>query len=212
MPWIHAHQKRLHNNLPDSDNKIALFLNARERLLDNGYIAIAMDHFALADDDLAIAYNKGSMRRNFMGYATLATSNYLGLGVSSIGYISHCFAQNTKDIKTYYANLDAGVLPTERGYALSKRDIINQWVISTLMCQFHLSKAAFHKEFNLSFDTYFQDKHLFLNHYEQEGFIHRNKEGITVTELGRLFIRNICMGFDDYLPKKKKENQFSKTV
>ena len=171
-----------------------------------------MDHFALKNDKLAIAYNNGTLKRNFMGYSTLTTSNYIGLGVSSIGYISHSFSQNTKDLKTYYANLDNDILPVERGYSLSKRDTIIQWVISTLMCQFCLCKHTFNSLFNCSFDDYFKEKRPFLLNCEQEGLIYQSNDQLTATDLGRLFIRNICMGFDDYLSQKEPPNKYSKTI
>ena len=213
VPWIQSHQKLLNTDtLPDSSSKISLFLHARETLLKNGYIGIAMDHFALKNDDLAIAYNNGKLKRNFMGYSTQSTVNYLGLGVSSIGYITNCFSQNTKNLKKYYADLDNNRLPVEKGYALSQRDIIIQWVILTLMCQFYICKHSFNSLFNYSFDNYFKEKHSFIIKCEEEGLIYQFNDCLSVTDLGRLFIRNICMGFDDYLQKNSKGNQFSKAV
>ena len=213
VPWVQAHQKRLNtDHLPDSNSKVSLFLHARETLLKSGYVGIAMDHFALKNDDLAIAYNNGTLKRNFMGYSTQSTLNYLGLGVSSIGYISNCFSQNTKNLKTYYADLDHHRLPVERGHMLSQRDTIIQWVILTLMCQFYICKQTFVSLFNDSFDDYFKDRQTFIIKCEKEGLIYQSNDRLTVTDLGRLFIRNICMGFDDYLQKNTSGNQFSKAV
>ena len=213
VPWIHSHQKLLNqNNFPSSDEKISLFLHARDQLLMNGYTAIAMDHFALEKDELSVAYREGRLKRNFMGYTTLTTQNYLGLGVSSIGYLSNSFSQNTKDLKTYYTNLDKGFFPVEKGYVLSKKDLINQWVISSLMCQFQIDKKKFKAAFKEEFDTYFNSKSVFLDSCENEHLIKHQKHMILVTELGRLFVRNICMRFDEYLSKNKKISQFSRTV
>ena len=212
VPWIHSHQNLIKQSaLPDADEKINLFLQARNQFLDNDYTAIAMDHFALKNDDLAHAYQEGRLKRNFMGYTTLSTRHYLGLGTSSIGNINHAFIQNTKDINQYYESLDNNVLPTERGYSLSSTDVINQWVISRLMCQFKIHKQEFFETFDVQFDSFYKDKAAFLEKTVKEGLIKQTKSDLTMTQLGRLFVRNICMGFDEYLPNKRK-NQFSKTV
>jgi oxygen-independent coproporphyrinogen-3 oxidase len=47
---------------------------------------------------------------------------------------------------------------------------------------------------------------------EQDGLITINSESMTVTELGRRFLRNICMVFDRYLEDQVKQNRFSRTV
>jgi len=211
VPWIHEHQKALTlESSPSSDEKMALFLYARKTLLSADYESIAMDHFALKTDALAIAYANNSLHRTFMGYTTLATPFYLGVGVSSIGYVNDAFIQHTKDLKKYYESLDKNIFPVEKGYSLSERDIINQWIIRTLMCQFTLDKTRFEQLFDQKFDDYTTELKPHLLQCEEDGLIHHHSERLEVTELGRLFVRNICMGFDDYLPSIKKG--FSKTI
>ncbi|HVK59373.1 MAG TPA: coproporphyrinogen III oxidase, partial [Candidatus Kapabacteria bacterium] len=46
---------------------------------------------------------------------------------------------------------------------------------------------------------------------EADGLLARSPEGISVTETGRLFIRNIAMRFDAYLPQES-ERRFSRTI
>ena len=46
---------------------------------------------------------------------------------------------------------------------------------------------------------------------ESDGLIERTPDGFSVTEVGRLLIRNIAMRFDVYLPAEK-ERRFSKTI
>ena len=211
LPQLISHHRLIkERHLPSPDEKIQLYLNAQTAFENAGYQSIAMDHFALKTDDLAIAHTKGTMSRNFMGYTTMATKNYLGLGVSAIGYAHHAFFQNTKDLSTYYKELDSNTLPIQRGAVLTKDDIIRQWVIFELMCKFKLDKSEFNQKFNIAFDTYFKKEQAHLNHCESEHLL-QNGPVITISELGKLFIRNVCMGFDAYL-KNKKETMFSKTV
>jgi oxygen-independent coproporphyrinogen III oxidase len=213
VPWLHSHQKLIsEDSLPDADTKLDLFLQSREQFLESGYTSIAMDHFALATDDLATAFDKGTLYRNFMGYTTLATDDYLGLGVSSIGYAGNSFIQNTKDLKEYYALIDSGVLPTERGYSLSEDDLMRQWIIHHLMCSFKIDKIQFQTQFNVAFDESFSDCATHLKQCEVDGLLLIQGNDIVVTDLGKLFVRNIAMGFDAYFDSQKKVQQFSKTV
>jgi oxygen-independent coproporphyrinogen-3 oxidase len=46
---------------------------------------------------------------------------------------------------------------------------------------------------------------------EADGLLNRSEEGIVITEMGRLFIRNIAMRFDAYLPQES-ERRFSRTI
>jgi oxygen-independent coproporphyrinogen-3 oxidase len=211
LPQLISHHRLINKkNLPSPDQKIELYLNAQTAFENAGYHSIAMDHFALKSDDLAIAYDQGTMARNFMGYTTLATENYLGLGVSAIGYAHHAFFQNTKDLSIYYSQLDTHQLPTHRGSLLTKDDLIRQWVIFELMCKFKCDKSEFRQKFNTDFDTYFNKEHAHLTHCDSEKLL-TNGPVITISELGKLFIRNVCMGFDAYLIDTKLAT-FSKTI
>ena len=46
--------------------------------------------------------------------------------MSAIGDVAGAFAQNTKKLSTYYAALDAGRFPIERGYLLDADDLIRR--------------------------------------------------------------------------------------
>ena len=69
VPWAKPHQRRIDvATLPTAEVKLALYLAARERLLDAGYQSIGIDHFALPGDELAHAALAARLDRNFMGY------------------------------------------------------------------------------------------------------------------------------------------------
>jgi len=214
LPDLISHHRLIKKeSLPSPSEKINLYLSAQNAFENNGYQSIAMDHFALQSDELAIAFNKGTMARNFMGYTTLSTENYLGIGVSAIGYAHQAFFQNTKQLNRYYEELDQHKLPTHRESQLSQDDLIRQWVIFQLMCRFKLDKSQFKTQFNIPFDDYFQNEQTHLTHCESEDLL-TTSDVITISELGKLFIRNVCMGFDRYFPPHQKSNQttFSKTI
>lgn len=197
---------------PDTEEKLSIFTSAREFFLNNGYTAIAMDHFAKETDELSIAYKNGTMTRNFMGYTTLTTEDYIGLGVSAIGYAAEGFAQNTKDLKVYKESLDNNKLPIEKGLGLTKDDVLRRWLITTLMCQFQVEKATVNESFGIEFECYFKSELESVGESVEQGLVELTDTHITITPLGRLFVRNVVRHFDAYLKANKKPQQFSRTV
>jgi oxygen-independent coproporphyrinogen-3 oxidase len=214
VPWIKAHQKKLDaDTLPSAELKLELYLRAMERFLEAGYEPIGMDHFALPEDELAVAAREGRLHRNFMGYSVMPASDMIAFGVSGIGEVQGAFFQNEKKLSTYYEALDAGKLPVSRGYVLDEDDRIRQYVIKQIMCNFWISKADVSERFGVDFDMYFQRSLVALREIEDEGFVELSEEGLRVRAEGRLFVRNVCMAFDRYLEAKdSKQPVFSRTV
>jgi oxygen-independent coproporphyrinogen III oxidase len=215
VPWIKANQKAIVvEELPPREVKLQLFGIAHELFLGAGYEQIGMDHFALAGDSLAKAAREHTLFRNFMGYTTHPARDYIGLGVSSIGDLGGAFAQNTKKLSRYQQTLDQGLPPIERGFVRSRDDEIRRDVIQSLMCNFWLDIRAIERQYGIDFALYFA---VALKELDEgpagSGFVRRTPEVIEVTEHGRLFVRNICMAFDAYLPNRQGEKPiFSRTV
>lgn len=213
VPWLKKHQTKIEKDqMPTSDQKLDLFLLAREEFLKNGYQSVAMDHFALTSDEMARAFNQNRLYRNFMGYTVKPADEYIGLGVSAIGFIEHTFVQNKKTLPEYYESIVKNELPIERGKILNEDDQIRQWVIASLMCHFEIDKMKFLEKFTVDFDQYFVDEleHVFT--CVTDGLVTFNQDFIRVTDLGKLFIRNVCMGFDYYLKQENAHKKFSQTV
>ena len=112
-----------------------------QRFVAAGYRQIGMDHFALPDDELAMASDAGRLHRNFMGYTTRPATDMVGAGVSAIGDVGGAFAQNIKPLTTYYARWTAGDFPIERGYPLDADDRLRRFVITEMMCNFRVRQA-----------------------------------------------------------------------
>ena len=215
VPWIRAHQKLLKvEELPSADRKLQLFVEARTRFLAAGYRPIGMDHFALPDDELARAAEAGRLHRNFMGYTTRPAPDMIGFGVSAIGDVAGAFAQNTKKLSTYYAALDGGRFPIERGYALDDDDARRRYVVTQLMCNLQLDMRDVEHRFGIVFDEYFAlERGELAEGPIAHGFLRQDGNWLRVTPAGRLFVRNICMIFDRHLRRKRAEAQvFSRTV
>ena len=212
VPWLKKHQQKIDAALlPSNDAKLDIFLRARDALAAAGYKPIAMDHFALEDDELAKAFESGTLYRNFMGYTVKPADEYIGLGVTSIGFLENTYVQNHKALPAYCQALKEGRLPVERGMVLSEDDMIRQWTINSLMCRFAVDKRAFQRKFGFDFDQYFHEEQEHLRWCADNDLVHQDSGRIEVLELGKIFIRNVCMGFDHYL-KQGAQQKFSRTV
>ena len=213
LPNSKLHQKKIDSSLlPTSGDKLQLFLTAREMFLENGYRQIGMDHFVLPSDELAQAQEKGTLRRNFMGYTVRAAYDWIGLGMSSISYVNDNFAQNVSELKKYNEIIDNSEFAIQRGLKLSEDDKIRQYLISQLMCNFVLDKSELENKFGIKFEDYFDTEIVELEKFKQDNLLEERDNKLIITEAGRLFIRNIAMEFDIYLRKGDLKVQFSRTV
>ncbi len=210
IPWLKKHQKAIAEEwLPSTEEKFAIYENARKAFIDSGYIAIGMDHFALPHDELAISYKNKTLQRNFQGYTVKRADTTLGFGVTAIGFAQNMYMQNHKELKSYYEALEKNILPVLRGKALTAQDCLRKWVIHTLMCHFELDKAQFSEKFKEDFDLYFTTLSAHLYKLEEEGLITNTKIALKVTPLGELFVRNIAVIFDAYLPEQTQKFSYS---
>jgi len=211
MPERFKPQRRINaEELPPPQEKLDIVRMAGQKLQDAGYVYIGMDHFALPDDELALAQEEGHLYRNFQGYSTHAHCDLLAFGVSAIGMVGNTYAQNVKDLESYYAAIDRGRLPLERGLTLNQDDIIRRDIITRLICQFDLDFDAFGKRWQINTREYFKSELDRLVSMQADGLLTLDERGIHVTDAGRLLIRNICMEFDAYLEHAKA--RFSRVI
>jgi oxygen-independent coproporphyrinogen-3 oxidase len=212
VPWIKPAQKILERNeLPSAETKLELLKLVIEKLTGAGYVYIGMDHFALPSDELVRQQRMGTLQRNFQGYSTRGDADIYSFGMSSISKTENAYWQNEKDLGAYYGALDAGQLPIAKGYFLTEDDKIRRETIMQLMCNLGLSFEIMSRKLGVDFPQYFQSELQSLSDLEVDGLLNCYETGIEVTERGRLFIRNIAMRFDAYLPKQT-ERRFSKTI
>ena len=213
LPERFPTQKRiLTSDLPRPEEKLRILELSIELLNASGYVYIGMDHFALPDDELAIAQRDGTLQRNFQGYSTFADSDLLALGITGISHIGNTYSQNTKEMDEYRSHLLADRFPVEKGAVIDDDDQIRKQVIKELICNFNIRFSVLEEKFNITFTDYFADEMLALKSMIDDGLIIVDTDAITVTAKGRLFIRNICMVFDRYIAKATSEKRFSKAI
>ncbi len=215
VPWLKKHQRLLPEDaMPSATERLTILKLVIERLTEAGYVYIGMDHFAKPEDELARALEDKSLYRNFQGYSTRAGAEVYAMGVTAISQLTNVYAQNVKHIKEYEVLLDKGQLPTMVGYQLTEDDHIRRYVITEIMCNSRILKAAVKERYGVDFDSYFADVYEKLTPFVEDGLVSFHPEGIEVHESGRLVIRNIAMAFDAYLERDEKQGQpiYSRTV
>ena len=213
MPKLFAAQRKIKEaDLPQANAKLTILQQTIATLTGAGYQFIGMDHFALPEDELAVAQREGILHRNFQGYTTQGDTDLLGLGVSAISMIGDCYAQNQKELKQYYASVDEKREALWKGVSLDSDDLLRREVIKSLICNFHLDKNAIEQQFGIEFDSYFAEDIELLQTFIDDGLVEVSDSAIDVALKGRLLIRNICMCFDKYLRHRARQQQFSRVI
>jgi len=213
LPTLFAAQRKIKDaDLPTAEQKLDILQETIGSLTDAGYQFIGMDHFARPDDELAIAQREGVLHRNFQGYTTQGDTDLLGMGVSAISMIGDCYAQNQKELKHYYQQVDETGNALWRGITLTRDDCIRRDVIKSLICNFRLDFAAVTAQWDIDCQHYFAEDLQLLAPLAKDGLVDVDEKGIQVTPKGRLLIRNVCMCFDTYLRQKARMQQFSRVI
>ncbi len=213
MPKLFAAQRKIKDgDLPGAEEKLRILQETISSLTDSGYRFIGMDHFARPDDELAIAQQQGKLHRNFQGYTTQGDSDLLGLGVSAISMLGDTYAQNEKDLKTYYRRVATDGHALWRGLEMTDDDCLRREVIKSLICHFALDFEPIEQRYGIDFSSYFADDLTLLQPLTKDGLVDISPTGIQVTPRGRLLIRNVCMCFDIYLRKQVRQQQFSRVI
>lgn len=212
LPERFMPQRRIDgSDLPAPALKLEMLHNTIEQLTQAGYRYIGMDHFALPDDELAIAQEESTLQRNFQGYTTHGHCDLIGLGVSAISQIGDLYCQNSSDLNEYQNTLDTAQLPTRRGLMCNEDDRLRRAVIQQLICHFELDFEAIERAFTIDFRGYFNAQWPALLGMAKDGLISLDARGIKVLPAGRLLVRSVCMVFDAYLDLHNRQ-RFSRVI
>ncbi len=218
VPWLKPFQKALEGmELPETALRTRLFARAVERLGQDGYELIGLDHFALAHDELWQALTSGSLHRNFMGYTTRPAEDMLAFGMSAISEIDGCFYQNEPTTKGYEQCIAKEGLAAHRGLARDDEDELRRAAILDLMCRMQLDLDELEARWKRDdLGGHFEAEWRRLAPLADDGLIELEPRRVRVTPTGRLFLRSIAMCFDEYLHRPPGENgrraRFSRTL
>ena len=94
---------------------------------------------------------------------------------------------------------------------MTGEDKIRRETIMRVMCDLSLDFAAMSQKLGLDFENHFAPELAALEPFQADGLVNCSPGGLTVTDSGRLFIRNIAMCFDNTLAPAC-EKRHSKTI
>jgi oxygen-independent coproporphyrinogen-3 oxidase len=209
VPWKSPSQRGYsENDLPKGAQKRQLYEMGKKSFIDQGYVEIGMDHFALKTDAIARAHENLTLHRNFMGYTVSNTDLLIGLGTSAISDAKTAYAQNEKTVEKYQKSISDQGLALFRGHFLNSEDQLIRDTILELICN---EKVILPQQL---FDNLKPDQLDMLQTMQQEGLIEEKGLLLRVTASGKPFIRNICSVFDQYLSEKVSQGEqiFSKSI
>ena len=213
LPHIFRAQRMINSeDIPSPETKLKQMEVTIDKLTAAGYVYIGMDHFALPDDELTIAQREGGLQRNFQGYSTRSECDLVGLGVSAIGKVGDCYAQNIKDIPTWQSVVAEGNLPIWRGVSLNTEDRLRRSVIESIMCHGEVRFHEFEANFAIDFHDHFALELGNLKQLEDDGLIIMGDDEFTATPEGRLLLRAIAMTFDEYLQTPETQPKYSRVI
>lgn len=209
VPWKSASQRAFTiDDVPAGIEKSDLYKLGRHLLEIEGYEAVGMDHFCLANEALNQSYKEGRMHRNFMGYTTNYTKCCIALGASSIGDSWDMYVQNEKHVETYQEIVNSGHLPIIKGHQLNDTELMMRGHILSLMCRDNTSWLSNSKE-AISIEPFLSN----LDDLLEDDLVKYSSNSIEVTEKGKYFIRNICASIDPLFENSRSSSPiFSKAI
>lgn len=207
VPWMKKHQTMIDEAvLPDVNARFEQQRHAAAMLVDAGYQAIGIDHFARPEDTLAIAARQGTLRRNFQGYTTDRAEALIGLGASSVSQYPQGYVQNSPASGDYAKRVSGGALAGVRGLALNAEDRVRAHVIEELMCRYGFSVENLKSRFD-EVAAHAVSKVLaeaeWLARNEPNQLFARKGDTFLVVDEGRPFVRTLAAHFDSYFHSGK---------
>lgn len=210
IPSFKKHQRLIAENaLPDAHARNEQAQAIAETLMAAGYRQIGLDHFALPDDDLALASDSGQLHRNFQGYTTDACKTLIGFGASAIGRFAEGYVQNEVPLGLYARRIAEGGLATTKGYALTPEDRLRGDVIERLMCDFSADIGVLSARHGFDPDMLLAGNAM-LRQLQDDGIVTLDGGVLRVDEANRFVIRAVASTFDAYLASSSRS--FSKAA
>jgi len=181
--------------LPDGATRFAQSALAFDMLVVEGYQPIGFDHFARADDSLAIAAAEGRLKRNFQGFTDEPGVAVIGLGASAISQFDDVLIQNRKHEADYRKAIENGSLAGVRGVRRTTEDRLRGEAIMRFLCEGAIDLAQLAEGHDQSPETFVSALPR-LTELEHAGLVTREGWSIRLTEAGRPYARVAASAFD----------------
>ena len=210
VPWFKKHQRKISDaDLPGVSERYEQATAISQELTKAGYIAIGLDHFALPDDELALAAAAGKLRRNFQGYTTDTADALIAFGASAISEFPQGFAQAARDTLTWSEAIAAGKSPVTRGLATTAEDRMRAAIIERIMCDFSVDYGRIASIHGFDADV-LADSFARLQPLAEAGLATIDGTTVAVPRQHGLFLRSVASAFDNHYTGAK--NRHAKAI
>jgi oxygen-independent coproporphyrinogen-3 oxidase len=164
-------------------------------------VRIGLDHFALPEDNLAIALQNGRLHRNFQGYTDDDATTLIGLGASAIGRTPAGFVQNTVAMRDYLACIAEGRLATAKGYRLTDDDRYRADLIERIMCDLTVDLPTVSRRHGRDPQSAIVDRGR-ITRLLADGAITLVNDQLSVRGGAEFLVRSIASAFDAHLAQR----------
>lgn len=193
VPWFKTRQRLIDSAaLPDASARHALAEALRETLAGAGYVEIGYDHYARAEDPIAMAAKGGALQRNFQGFVESTCDALIGFGPSAISTLPQGYAQNAAEVGAWRAAVMESGFAVKRGRGLTENDRLRRDLIMRLLCDFELDLA------DRGGLAAFPEALPELRALAADGLVELSDDRITIPQIGRAFARLAAQAFDAY--------------
>lgn len=206
VPWAKENQRHMDGlPLPGAEQKVEMFLAARDLFMQAGYLWVGMDHFVRVEDPLGLAAVQGHLHRNFQGYCERSTTGQVyGFGCSAISQLDNAYIQNIHASSTYAQHVLNGKALSVRCHVLTPQEKRLRDAIAQLMCNGVL-------DYDPVLDSASEGGWNRLCALSAENLLTVQKDQVRVTEMGRLVVRYLAMQLDPLMQNKERTG-FSQTL
>ncbi|SFQ12146.1 oxygen-independent coproporphyrinogen-3 oxidase [Bradyrhizobium sp. Ghvi] len=204
VPDFKKHQRMINESrLPDGLARHDQACAIANALKEAGYVQIGLDHFARPDDAMAVAFEQGTLRRNFQGYTTDQSEVLLGFGASAIGHLPQGYVQNEVQIGAYQHGIAEGRLATAKGYRLTEDDRLRADIIERIMCEFGANLADICARHGAEPEAMLQSAPR-LKSLISDGVVKLDGNRLAVANDSRFLVRSVAAAFDAHLDPGKQ--------
>ncbi len=204
VPDFKKHQRMINEAvLPDGLARHDQACAIANALKEAGYVQIGLDHFARPGDAMAVAFEEGTLRRNFQGYTTDKSETLIGFGASAIGHLPQGYVQNDVQIGAYAQSVAAGRLPTAKGYGLTDDDRLRADIIERIMCEFSADLGDICARHGAEAGAMLQSAAR-LKPLISDGVVRVDGDRLAVAKDSRFLVRSVAAAFDAHLDPGKQ--------
>lgn len=204
VPGFKKHQRMIDaTHLPDGLARHDQACAIADALKQAGYVQIGFDHFARPDDDMAVAFEDRTLRRNFQGYTTDRGEVLLGFGASAIGHLPQGYVQNEVQIGAYAQSIANGHLATRKGYGLTADDRLRADIIERIMCEFSADLGDICARHGADPEAMLRSAPR-LAPLISDGVVRLDGDRLAVAKDSRFLVRRVAAAFDAHLDPGKQ--------